>query len=94
MQGFIEPKLHPSADAIVVFYYSVYIKIFFAIKSDKNPKKQSKFHRNSNYDKNSIYKRIIVWYKFLLCCGNTSLHMFMSCWLMLLRKLSQSKYWE
>lgn len=28
MQGFIEPKLHPSADAIAVFYYSGYIEIF------------------------------------------------------------------
>lgn len=149
MQGFIEPKLHPSVDAIVVFYYSYLVYWdFFAIKSDKNHQLQSKSHRNNN-DKNSICKRIIIWYKFLLCCGNTVLHMFqsewhydkfivsklfvkiifendlktltldnfyllasslllwklfvcccwycftfMSCWLILMRKLPQSKYWE
>lgn len=124
------------------------LRFFCDIKSDKNHQLQSKSHRNNN-DKNSICKRIIIWYKFLLCCGNTVLHMFqsewhydkfivsklfvkiifendlktltldnfyllasslllwklfvcccwycftfMSCWLILLRKLPQSKYWE
>lgn len=60
MQGFIEPRLHPSVDAIVVFYYSYLVyRDFFAIKSDKNHQLQSKSHRNNN-DKNSICKRIII----------------------------------
>lgn len=53
MQGFIEPKLHPSVDAIVVFYYS------YLVYCDKNHQLQSKSHRNNN-DKNSICKRIII----------------------------------
>lgn len=80
MQGFIEPKLHPSVYAIVVFYYNYMVYWdFFAIKSDKNHQLQSKSHRNNN-NKNSICKRIIIWCKFLLCCGNTALHMFQSEW--------------
>lgn len=81
MQGFIETQASSFSrcNCIVLLQLFGILRFFCDIKSDKNHQLQSKSHRNNN-DKNSICKRIIIWYKFLLCCGNTVLHMFQSEW--------------